>query len=154
MTKLLLFSMISIGYTFTRELTTKSLHSFSSLSWVMHRHICPSPALHSFLLGAGSDQQPGAPSSNHMNYDTMDGRFIDVVDPQIWNKLPPRLPALIQPDFRIFTPSSKPSSSEKASLYISGLEVLLNIRHSNQTVSLSFSISVVHRHPLEYLQIE
>ena len=39
-----------------------------------------------------------------------------------------QLPTLIPSD-----PPSKPSSSEKASLYISGLEVLLNIRHSNQT---------------------
>ena len=42
-----------------------------------------------------------------------------------------RLPTLIQPDF---TPTSKPSSSEKAFLYVSGLGVLLNVRHSNQTL--------------------
>ena len=65
MTTSLLF-MISIGYAFTREMTTKSLHSFSSLSWVMHRYTCLSLELHIFLVGAGSDEQPEAPSSNHM----------------------------------------------------------------------------------------
>ena len=33
-----------------------------------------------------------------------------------------------------FHSALKPSSSKKASLYISGLEVLLNTRHSNQTL--------------------
>ena len=61
----------------------------------------------------------------------LDGRSVDVVGPQIWNRLPPRLPTLIQSDF---APPSKSFSSKKASLYISGLEVLLSIRHSNQTL--------------------
>ena len=129
MTTSLLFSMIFIGYAFVRELTT-SLHSFSSLSWVMHHHTCLSFALHKFLLGAGSDQQPGLP--RQIICPTCDtGWQVYRCWPQIWNRLPPRLSTLIHPDF---TPSSKLSSSEKASLYISGLEVLLNILHSNQTL--------------------
>ena len=44
---------------------------------------------------------------NHLpDVATMNGRSIDVVGPQIWNR-PPRLPTLIQLDF---TPPSKPSS--------------------------------------------
>ena len=71
------------------------------------------------------------PSSNPVRRATLAYKSV-AVGPQIWNRLTPRLPTLIQPDF---TPPSKPSSSQKASLCISGLEVLLNMRHSNQTLN-------------------
>ena len=125
MTMSLLFSMMFTGYAFARELTTKSLHSFSSLSWDMHPHTYLSVALHIFLLGSGSDQEPGAPSSNHL----------PVVRHWVALLLAQRSgidsPSITNTDFN---PPSNPSSSEKASLYISGLEVLLNICHSNQTL--------------------
>ena len=57
-TLFLLFT-ISTAYVFAKEYTTKFLHSFSSLSWVKHRHTCLSPAPYIFLVVAGSDQQPG-----------------------------------------------------------------------------------------------
>ena len=85
-----IFFMISNGYAFAKELTTKSLHSFSSLSLVMYRHTCLSLALHIFLLGTGSDQQPGSPSSNHQPdvRHWMRHRSIDAVGPQICNRPP------------------------------------------------------------------
>ena len=76
---------------------------------VKHSHTCLSPLPLIFLVGAGSDQQPDAPSLNICR--TCDAARS--IDPQIWNRLPLRLPTLIQPDFH-----SKSSSWEKATHYI------------------------------------
>ena len=141
------FSMSSTWLLKSTKMITWSRHSFSSWSpLVTHSpknwrnlftrfQVSPGSCAPSYLPFTCSAHIParrglrsatrGSLVKSSARRATLGGRSIDDVGPQIWNRLPPRLPTLIQPDF---TPPSKPSSSEKASLYISGL---LDI-HSNQ----------------------
>ena len=104
----------------------------------MHRHTCLSLALLILLLGAGLDQQPGAPSSNHLpdlRYWMAGWQFYRCYWPTDLEQTPPSITNT--DSFGL-----KPSISEKASLYISGLEVLLNRTYATLIMLCHRSVSL------------
>ena len=79
--------IIKIGYQMLRGRLNYQLFRPNGLHGLQNlfTHFC-SAAPHIFLVGAGSDQQAWLLSSNHLSDVTLDGRFIDVGGPQIWNR--------------------------------------------------------------------